>query len=69
MGRDKRFWGAREESSLFPYKRTAFFSGAPNFFGPSYFEAALVPSYNEQFWSISSALSIFPTIYSKIFKF
>ena len=30
-------------SSLFPYKRTAFFSGTPNFFGPSYFELALVP--------------------------
>ena len=28
--------------SLFPYKRTAFFSGTPNFFGPSYFEATLV---------------------------
>ena len=37
----KKIWGTREKSSLFPYKRTAFFSGTPNFFGPSYFEAAL----------------------------
>ena len=35
-------WGTREKNSLFPYKRTAFFSGTLNFFGPSYFEAALV---------------------------
>ena len=34
--------GTREKSSLFPYKRTAFFLGTPNFLGPSYFEAALV---------------------------
>ena len=26
---------------MFPYKRTAFFSGTPNLFGPSYFEVAL----------------------------
>ena len=40
--RAKKIWGTREKSSLFPYKRTAFFSGTPNFFVPSYFEAALV---------------------------
>ena len=34
--------GTQEKSSLFPYKRTAFFSGTPNLFDPSYFEAALV---------------------------
>ena len=38
--RAKKIWDTREKSSLFPYKRTAFFSGTPNFFGP-YFEAAL----------------------------
>ena len=37
----QKIWGTREKSSLFPYKRTAFFLGTPNFFGPSYFEAAL----------------------------
>ena len=37
-------WGTREKRSLFIRKKTAFFSGTPNFFGPSYFEAALVPS-------------------------
>ena len=37
----KKIWGTQEKSSLFPYKRTAFFSGTPNFFGPSFFEAAL----------------------------
>ena len=30
-----------EKSSPFIRKKTAFFSGTPNFFGPSYFEAAL----------------------------
>ena len=39
--RAKKIWGTREKSSLFPYKRTPFFSGTPNFFDPSYFEAAL----------------------------
>jgi hypothetical protein len=39
--RAKNIWGTREKSSLFPYKRTAFFLGTPNFFGPSYFEVAL----------------------------
>ena len=34
-------WGTRKKSSLFPYERTALSSGTPNFFGPSYFEAAL----------------------------
>ena len=34
-------WGTREKCSLFPNKRTAFFSGTQNFLGPSYFEAAL----------------------------
>ena len=34
--------GYPKKSSLFPYKRTAFLSGTPNFFCPSYFEAALV---------------------------
>ena len=28
----------------------------------------LVPSFNEQFWLISSALSVFPLIYWKVFK-
>ena len=37
----QKIWGTRQKSSLFPYKRTAFFSGTPNFFGPSYFEVAL----------------------------
>ena len=37
----KKIWGTREKSSLFPYIRTAFFSGTPNFFDPSYFEVAL----------------------------
>ena len=39
--RSKIIWGTREKSSLFPYKRTAFFSGTPNYFGPSYFDLAL----------------------------
>ena len=34
-------WGTRQKSSLFPYKRTAFLLGTPNFFGPSYFDLAL----------------------------
>ena len=34
--------GTQEKSSLFPYKRTVFFLGTPIFFGPFYFEAALV---------------------------
>ena len=38
----QKIWGTREKSSIFPYKRTAFFLGTPNFFVPSYFEAALV---------------------------
>ena len=37
----QKIWDTREKSSLFPYKRTAFFSGTPNFFDTSYFEAAL----------------------------
>ena len=37
--------GYPKKSSLFTYKRTAFFSGTPNFLGPSYFEAALVVSF------------------------
>ena len=48
----QKVWGTREKSSLFPYKRTAFFSGTPNFFGPSYFEAALVHSI--YFWLVNS---------------
>jgi hypothetical protein len=43
--------GYPRKSSLFPYKRTPFFSGTPIFFGPSYFEAALV--IQENFWSSS----------------
>ena len=39
----QKILGYPKKSSLFPYKRTAFFSGTPKFFGPSYFEAALVP--------------------------
>ena len=31
-----------KKAVFFPYKRTAFLSGTPNFFGPSYFEVALV---------------------------
>jgi hypothetical protein len=38
----KKFGVPEKKSSLFPYKRTAFFSGTPNFLGPSYFEAALL---------------------------
>ena len=38
----QKIWGTREKSSPFIRKKTAFFSGTPNFFGPSYFEAALV---------------------------
>ena len=38
----KKFGVPEKKSSLFPYKRTAFFSGTPNLLGPSYFEAALV---------------------------
>ena len=37
----KKIWGTREKSSPFIKKKIRFFSGAPNFFGPSYFEAAL----------------------------
>jgi hypothetical protein len=37
----KKIWDTREKSSPFIRKKTAFFSGTPNFFGPSYFEAAL----------------------------
>ena len=37
----QKIWGTREKSSPFIRKMTAFFSGTPNFFGPSYFEAAL----------------------------
>ena len=36
--------GYWEKNSHFSYKRTAYFSGTPNFFGPSYFEAALAVS-------------------------
>ena len=38
----QKIWGTRQKSSPFRYKRTAFLSGTPNFFGPSCFEAALV---------------------------
>ena len=38
----KKFGVPDKEAVFFPYKRTAFFSGTPNFFGPSCFEAALV---------------------------
>ena len=38
----KKFGVPEKKSSFFPYKRTAFFTGTPNFFGPSDFEAALV---------------------------
>ena len=37
----KKIWGTREKSSPFIRKKTSFFSGTPNFFGPSYFEGAL----------------------------
>ena len=37
----QKIWGTWEKSSPFIRKKTAFFSGTPNFFGPSYFEAAL----------------------------
>ena len=33
--------GYPRKNSPFISKKTAFFSGTPNFFGPSYFEAAL----------------------------
>ena len=38
----KKFGVPDKKAVFFPYKRTAFLSGTPNFFGPSYFEAALV---------------------------
>ena len=44
----KKNWGTREKSSTFIRKKTAFFSGTPNFFGPSYFEAALVRKYGHE---------------------
>ena len=34
-------YSSSAKAVFFPYKRTAFFSGTPNLFGPSYFEAAL----------------------------
>ena len=37
----QKIWGTREKSSPFIRKKTAFFSGTPNCFGPSYFEVAL----------------------------
>ena len=37
----KNFGVPEKTQSFFPYKRTAFLSGAPNFFGTSCFEAAL----------------------------
>ena len=37
----KKILGTREKSSPFIRKKTAFFSGTPIVFGPSYFEAAL----------------------------
>ena len=46
--------GYPRKSSPFVRKKTAFFSGTPNFFGPSYFEAALL---NKEFqWYILSIL-------------
>ena len=41
----KKFEVPKKKSSLFPYKRTSFFLGTPNFFGPSYFDSALVVGY------------------------
>ena len=41
--------GDPRKNSLFPYKRTAFFSGTPNFFGSSYFEVALIETKLNQF--------------------
>ena len=38
----KKILGTREKSSPFIRKKTVFFSGTPNLFGPSYFEAALL---------------------------
>ena len=38
----KKFGVPEKKSSPFIRKKTAFFSGTQNFFGPSYFEAALV---------------------------
>ena len=38
----KTFWVPDKKVVFFPYKRTVFLSGTPNFFGPSCFEAALV---------------------------
>ena len=49
--RAKKIWGTREKF-FFSYKRTAFFSGTPNFFGPSYFkEALLYWLFDEQMFS------------------
>ena len=39
--RAKKIWGTWEKSCPFIRKKTVFFFGTPNFFGPSYFEAAL----------------------------
>ena len=47
----QKIWGTREKSSLFPYKRTAFFTDTPNFFGPSYFEATLPAFFCIKNWS------------------
>ena len=38
-------------------KKTAFFSGTTNFFGPSYFEVALVNKYQYKRLSFASALT------------
>ena len=38
----KKFGVPDKKAVYFPYKRTAFLSGTPIFFGPSCFEAALV---------------------------
>ena len=40
--RPKKFGVPDKKAVFFPYKRTALLSGTPNFFGPSYFEVALV---------------------------
>ena len=38
----KKFGVPDKKAVFFPYKRTAFLLGTPNYFGPSCFEAALM---------------------------
>ena len=53
-------WGTQEKSSPFIKKKTAFFSGTPDFFGPSYFEAALEAKPSLLYPFFMTAAPIFP---------